>query len=155
VARATYWLRVMFWEEFKAESLDPKLLVLVILSTCFASSVIPLFTTPLLTQFFWSCSALIVLPLSLFWSSVIVRRAELKARSQLQLVEGMVSVYTLVHRNIIELHETPRNPMEPHGISWNLMESHGTSLNPTEPHGISWKVLKHGGIIWLLTNDYK
>jgi hypothetical protein len=49
-----------------------------------------------------------------------------------------------------------------HGISRKLMESHGTSWNPTEPHGIPWnlmeshgKVLEHGGIFWLLTNDYK
>jgi hypothetical protein len=65
VARAVYWLGVTFWEElkeeFKAESLDLKSLVLVRLFTCFASSLIPLFTTPLLTQFFCSCSASIVL----------------------------------------------------------------------------------------------
>jgi hypothetical protein len=79
----------MFWEEFKAKLLNPKLLVLVRLSTHFASSVIPLFTAPLLTQFFWSCSASIVLPLSLFWSSVMVRHAELKACLQSQLVDGM------------------------------------------------------------------
>jgi hypothetical protein len=32
VAQVTYWLGVMFWEEFKAELLNPKLLVLVRLS---------------------------------------------------------------------------------------------------------------------------
>jgi hypothetical protein len=54
-------------------------------------------------------------------------------------VRGKTSVglsgYTLVHRNIIELH--------------------GTLQNPMEPHEIPWKVLEHGGIFWLLTNDYK
>jgi hypothetical protein len=35
------------------------------------------------------------------------------------------------------------------------MESHRTLWNLTEPHGISQKVLEHGGIFWLLTNDYK
>jgi hypothetical protein len=35
------------------------------------------------------------------------------------------------------------------------MESCGTSWNLTEPHEILWKVLEHGGIFWLLTNDYK
>jgi hypothetical protein len=79
----------MFWEEFKAESLDPKSLVLVRLSTRFASSVIPLFTMLLLTQFFWSYSASIVLPLSPFQSSVMMRCMELKARLQLQLVDKM------------------------------------------------------------------
>jgi hypothetical protein len=45
--------------------------------------------------------------------------------------------------------------MEPHGILRNLMESYRTSWNPTELYEISWKVLEHGGIFWLLTNDYK
>jgi hypothetical protein len=39
--------------------------------------------------------------------------------------------------------------------SWNLMEPHGTLQNLAEPHGITQKVLEHGGIFWLLTNDYK
>ena len=92
MARAVYWLGVTFWEElkeeFKAESLDPKSLVLVRHFTRFASSVIPLFTTPLLTQFFCSCSASIVLPLSPLRSSVMVHLAEEKARSASQLVDG-------------------------------------------------------------------
>jgi hypothetical protein len=39
--------------------------------------------------------------------------------------------------------------------SWNLMEPHGTLQNLAEPYGITQKVLEHGGIFWLLTNDYK
>jgi hypothetical protein len=35
------------------------------------------------------------------------------------------------------------------------MKPHGTLRNPAELHGIPWKVLEHGGIFWLLTNDYK
>jgi hypothetical protein len=66
-----------------------------------------------------------------------------------------LSGYTSVHRNIIEPHGTPWNPMELHGIPQKLMKSHRSSWNPTEPHGIPWKVLQHGGIFWLLTNDYK
>jgi hypothetical protein len=67
--------------------------------------------------------------------------------------------------NSMEPHRILRNLMESHGSSWNLTEAHGiprklmesyrSSWNPTEPHGILRKVLEHGGIFWLLTNDYK
>jgi hypothetical protein len=55
----------------------------------------------------------------------------------------------------MKFYKTSWNPLEPHGILQNLMEAHETSQNPAEPHGIPWKVLEHGGIFWLLTNDYK
>jgi hypothetical protein len=67
VARANYWPGVTFWElmetlkePFSVESSEQKLLVLVRLTTCFASRVFELFTTSLRIQFFCSCSASIV-----------------------------------------------------------------------------------------------
>jgi hypothetical protein len=57
--------------------------------TCFSISRSELFTTPRLSHPFCSCIASIVLPRSELRSHVIVRRAELKARSQLQLVDGI------------------------------------------------------------------
>jgi hypothetical protein len=93
MAQANYWPRVTFWEELKkeitSELLNPKGHVLVRPATCFARSVIWLFTTPLLSQFFCNCSASIVLPLNLFRLSVMACGAEEKQRSQLQLVHGM------------------------------------------------------------------
>jgi hypothetical protein len=55
-------------------------------SACFGEA---RFTTPLLSQLFCNRSALIVLPLSLFWLLVMVRCAEEKQHSQSQLVHGM------------------------------------------------------------------
>jgi hypothetical protein len=75
--------------EITSESLNQKVLVLVRPATCFARSVIWLFTTPLLSQLFCNRSALIVLPLSLLWLLVMVRCAEEKQHSQTQLVHGM------------------------------------------------------------------
>jgi hypothetical protein len=72
------------------ELTDPKSLIFVRLVTYFERSNIELFTTPLLSQLFCSCSASIVVPQSPLQSSVIVRRALLKQRLQSQLVRGMV-----------------------------------------------------------------
>jgi hypothetical protein len=44
--------------------------------------------------------------------------------------QPITSGYTLVHRNIIEPHGTPWNPMECHRISWNLTKLCGTLWNP-------------------------
>jgi hypothetical protein len=76
-------------KETMSEPLNPKVVVLVRPATCFARSMTWLFTTLLLSQFFCNCSASIMLPLSLFWSSVMVHRAEEKQCSQLQLVHEM------------------------------------------------------------------
>jgi hypothetical protein len=54
-------------------------------------------------------------------------------------VRGQTSVglsgYTSVHRNIIESHETPSNPMELHGILQNLTESHERLWNIARSSG--------------------